>query len=68
MHYWAAQPSTHLACAEREPIPAPPPPAAVHLCFICVLHLANEHGLVINSVPDLDQLLISNVPSGAAQH
>jgi condensin complex subunit 2 len=36
------------------------------LCFICVLHLANEHGLVIQSVPELDRLLISNVP--AADH
>jgi len=39
-----------------------PPLPAVHLCFICVLHLANEHGLVIRSVPELDRLLISNVP------
>ena len=39
---------------------------AVHLCFICVLHLANEHGLVINGVPELDQLHISNVPHAAA--
>ncbi|KAI7835644.1 hypothetical protein COHA_010458 [Chlorella ohadii] len=37
---------------------------SVHLCFICVLHLANEHGLVIRSVPELDRLLISNVPQG----
>lgn len=36
---------------------------SVHLCFICVLHLANEHGLVIEAVPTLDQLLISNVPA-----
>jgi hypothetical protein len=36
---------------------------AVHLCFICVLHLANEHGLAIQSVPELDRLLISNVPT-----
>ncbi|PSC75846.1 condensin complex subunit 2 [Micractinium conductrix] len=43
---------------------------SVHLCFICVLHLANEHGLVINSVPELDRLLISNVPAAEspAQH
>ncbi|KAL4421403.1 hypothetical protein ABPG75_010694 [Micractinium tetrahymenae] len=39
---------------------------SVHLCFICVLHLANEHGLAIQSVPSLDQLLISNVPAQAA--
>jgi condensin complex subunit 2 len=36
---------------------------SVHLCFICVLHLANEHGLVIKGVPELDRLEISNVPA-----
>ena len=35
---------------------------SVHLCFICVLHLANEHGLVIQGAPDLCQLMIGNVP------
>ena len=49
-----------VCCARPSPRPA------VHLCFICVLHLANEHGLVIQSVPELDRLLISNVP--AADH
>ncbi|XP_054819889.1 condensin complex subunit 2-like isoform X2 [Prosopis cineraria] len=29
-----------------------------HMCFICLLHLANEHGLVINDCPDLDDLII----------
>ncbi|KAL8239389.1 hypothetical protein R6Q59_015956 [Mikania micrantha] len=29
-----------------------------HLCFICLLHLANEHGLSINGSPDLDDLSI----------
>lgn len=51
--------------------PASPPPShplAVHLCFICVLHLANEHGLVIRSVPELDRLHISNVPQDQQQH
>jgi len=38
---------------------------SVHLCFICVLHLANEHGLVIQGVSGLDHLLISNVPATA---
>ncbi|KAI3704000.1 hypothetical protein L1987_74201 [Smallanthus sonchifolius] len=33
-----------------------------HLCFICLLHLANEHGLSINGSPDLDDLSI-NLPS-----
>jgi len=36
---------------------------SVHLCFICVLHLANEHGLVVKGVPELDRLLVSNVPA-----
>nr|XP_043628578.1 condensin complex subunit 2-like [Erigeron canadensis] len=29
-----------------------------HLCFICLLHLANEHGLSIHGSPDLDDLRI----------
>lgn len=29
-----------------------------HLCFICLLHLANEHGLTILGCPDLDDLRI----------
>ncbi|KAL8209088.1 hypothetical protein R6Q57_008500 [Mikania cordata] len=32
-----------------------------HLCFICVLHLANEHGLSIIGCADLDDLTI-NIP------
>ena len=35
---------------------------SVHLCFICVLHLANEHGLVVKGVPELNKMLISNIP------
>ena len=35
---------------------------SVHLCFICVLHLANEHGLVVQGAPELNQLIIGNVP------
>ena len=35
---------------------------SVHMAFICALHLANEHGLVINSVPTMDDMCISNVP------
>ncbi|KAI7725952.1 hypothetical protein M8C21_004157 [Ambrosia artemisiifolia] len=33
-----------------------------HLCFICVLHLANEHGLSIIGCDDLDELTI-NLPA-----
>lgn len=29
-----------------------------HLCFICLLHLANEHGLSIHDCPTLDDLTI----------
>ncbi|KAH9803912.1 Condensin complex subunit 2 [Citrus sinensis] len=29
-----------------------------HLCFICLLHLANEHGLMIRDCPSLDDLSI----------
>ncbi|XP_024033778.1 condensin complex subunit 2 isoform X1 [Citrus clementina] len=29
-----------------------------HLCFICLLHLANEHGLIIRDCPSLDDLSI----------
>ncbi|KAJ4730077.1 Condensin complex subunit 2 [Melia azedarach] len=29
-----------------------------HLCFICLLHLANEHGLSIQGCPNLDDLRI----------
>ncbi|CAI9106335.1 OLC1v1005466C2 [Oldenlandia corymbosa var. corymbosa] len=29
-----------------------------HLCFICLLHLANEHGLQIQGSPNLDDLTI----------
>ena len=49
----------HSISRTRPPTPLLP----VHLCFICVLHLANEHGLVVRAVPTLDQLLISNVPA-----
>ncbi|XAR68122.1 hypothetical protein NMG60_11003138 [Bertholletia excelsa] len=33
-----------------------------HLCFICLLHLANEHGLVIRGCANLDDLSIQ-IPS-----
>jgi condensin complex subunit 2 len=39
---------------------------SVHLCFICVLHLANEHGLAVAGVGGLDRMLVSNVPVAAA--
>ena len=36
---------------------------SVHLCFICVLHLANENGLRVTGVPGLDQMHVSELPS-----
>ena len=36
---------------------------SVHLCFICLLHLANEHGLCVTGAPSLDSLHISHVPA-----
>ena len=33
---------------------------SVHMCFICVLHLANEHGLAIKGVPALDDMRITH--------
>jgi len=36
---------------------------SVHLAFICMLHLANENGLVIKGVDSLDDLQISSIPT-----
>ncbi|KAH7434072.1 hypothetical protein KP509_07G099800 [Ceratopteris richardii] len=40
---------------------AAPGDISVHLCFICLLHLANEHNLRILDTPTLDELYIQNV-------
>eukprot|EP01018_Ginkgo_biloba_P004018 Gb_19968 [translate_table: standard] len=40
---------------------AAPENISVHLCFICLLHLANEHSLKIEDCPSLDELCISNI-------
>jgi condensin complex subunit 2 len=37
---------------------------SVHMAFICMLHLANEHGLVITDRPELNDLDISFLPTG----
>ena len=34
---------------------------SVHVCFICLLHLANENSLRISGVPSLDRLTANNV-------
>lgn len=39
---------------------AAPENISVHLCFICLLHLANEHSLKIQDCSTLDELSISN--------
>jgi condensin complex subunit 2 len=36
---------------------------SVHLCFICLLHLANEHNLTLLDCPTMDELYIGNVTS-----
>ncbi|KAK4850531.1 hypothetical protein QYF36_007520 [Acer negundo] len=41
---------------------AAPKDISSHLCFICLLHLANEHGLSIHDSPSLDDLSI-HLPS-----
>lgn len=41
---------------------AMPDDISPHLCFICLLHLANEHGLSIHDCPSLDDLSI-HLPS-----
>lgn len=41
------------------------PDLSVHLCFICLLHLANENGLQIQGSSSLDELVIGNLPSMA---
>jgi condensin complex subunit 2 len=37
---------------------------SVHMCFICLLHLANERGLVVTGREDLRGLTIGNVVVG----
>ena len=39
---------------------------SVHLCFICLLHLANEHGLQLSNHGQLDTLTVSNGTGGAS--
>jgi condensin complex subunit 2 len=39
---------------------------SIHLCFICVLHLANEHGLSIHRVEALDKLRIGGAAAALA--
>ena len=39
---------------------------SVHMAFICMLHLANEHGLKITDRPSLADLDISNLPVATA--
>jgi condensin complex subunit 2 len=31
---------------------------SVHLCFICLLHLANENELTVKSTPAMDELVV----------
>ncbi|KAL2652760.1 hypothetical protein R1flu_020888 [Riccia fluitans] len=40
---------------------AAPEDISIHLCFICLLHLANEQNLLLQSCPSMDDLRIFNV-------
>ena len=44
--------------ADKKPAAASIDIISPHLCFICVLHLANEHGLSIHGCANLDDLTI----------
>ncbi|XWS51831.1 hypothetical protein CRYUN_Cryun11dG0016200 [Craigia yunnanensis] len=46
---------------------AAPEDISPHLCFICLLHLANEHGLSIQDRPSLDDLSFHLPIHGKAQ-
>ncbi len=70
----AASPEEEEAAAGsidfRDVIKVVPPESAagrledmsVHMCFICLLHLANQHGLEVKSGADLRTLRIRGVP------
>ncbi|CAD7694776.1 unnamed protein product [Ostreobium quekettii] len=36
-----------------------------HMCFICLLHLANEHGLQLSGSEMLDEVLVDNIPENS---
>lgn len=62
-----AQLQALLASVPQESAAGPAVDISVHLCFICILHLANEHGLAVRGVPSLDQLLVHGTrPTTAA--
>uniref|UniRef100_A0A5B7B5P1 Condensin complex subunit 2 n=1 Tax=Davidia involucrata TaxID=16924 RepID=A0A5B7B5P1_DAVIN len=54
-HVLASFPNDRRAAAAVEDI-------SPHLCFICLLHLANEHGLSIHGCANLDDLSIHLSP------
>ena len=43
---------------------APIEDISVHLCFICMLHLANEHNLAIVGCDEMNELQVMNVREG----
>ncbi|KFM23685.1 Condensin complex subunit 2 [Auxenochlorella protothecoides] len=62
-----AQLQALLSEVPQESAAGPAADISVHLCFICVLHLANEHGLAIRGVPTLDRLMVHGTrPTAAA--
>ena len=48
-----------VATLPRENPAGRPQDISVHLCFICMLHLANENNLTIKGEPSLAELRIS---------
>jgi len=58
----AGQPLSFQELVRNVPDDCPagrPEDVSVHLCFICLLHLANENGLAIKGRPEMDELDIS---------
>ena len=72
---WGAIQAAAVAQQQQQQAPAPLPFTAllahvaaggdgvsVHLSFICLLHLANEHGLELHDSADLATLSVGHVP------
>ena len=56
------------AAAATAALSAPFQDLSVHLCFICLLHLANEHGLALSNHGRLDELSVSRGSGASASH
>ncbi|KAJ7520141.1 hypothetical protein O6H91_20G068600 [Diphasiastrum complanatum] len=54
-----------LKCIPDSCPAAAPEDVSVHLCFICLLHLANEHNLFIKGCSTMDELYIETALEGS---